>query len=169
MSARQIWYDWLKLQKLNCRVLELAYAGEKRHQEEIAAVNQVIYDCLDPDGAENSLYGITIQRGLYDAIFFSSGLERHPQPWVLTETLANSMLSNGMLYVETHFVFPEQSGDCFRFTKRGLNCLFSRDIEFELIVNQYLWPAEIKPDYPQPLFGPEHKVHMNLAATYRRM
>ncbi|WP_421845164.1 class I SAM-dependent methyltransferase [Mycobacterium sp.] len=86
----------------------------------------------------------------FDAIISCSTLEHIQYPWVAAVELCRTLKVGGLLFVMTHLTFPIHAypHDYWRFTKEGLQTLFSPQVGFECIESAYNFRAPILSNRP---------------------
>lgn len=64
--------------------------------------------------------------GVFDIVICCSVLEHTPKPWLMAENISRAVKTNGMLYVSVPWVqrYHAYPDDYFRFSPRGIECIF---------------------------------------------
>jgi SAM-dependent methyltransferase len=106
-------------------------------------------DAQDGPGVDvvADLHRLPFGDGGIDAVLICSVLEHVRRPWVVAQELGRVTRSGGLLYCQTHFLFPRHSHPCdyFRFTPEGLCEVFSEDAGWRIIDAGQEFPALVIP------------------------
>jgi SAM-dependent methyltransferase len=83
----------------------------------------------------------------FDAALLCSVLEHVRRPWEAARQLARVVRPGGLLYCQSHFLFPKHSypNDYSRFSADGLREVFSRDVGWAAIDTGEEYPALVVP------------------------
>jgi SAM-dependent methyltransferase len=87
----------------------------------------------------------TFGENRFDAIISCSTLEHIQYPWIAAVEMCRTLKVGGLLFVITHQTFPIHAypHDYWRFSKEGLQTLFSPQVGFECIESGYEYRAAI--------------------------
>lgn len=88
-----------------------------------------------------------VQEGEFDIIVSCSTFEHLVEPWVAAEDLAYATRSGGLIFCQSHLVFPEHGypSDYWRFTTEAMRVLFSPKRGWKTLYSGYEFPCEIIP------------------------
>jgi hypothetical protein len=159
MSLYMEWFAMVQTMPAR-RVLEVGTMGwgssaPANHRQEIQdGVPGVIWDGLDLAAGDDvtivcDVHEVAdlISPATFDAVLVPAVLEHLRRPWVAADQLATVTKMGGLMFVQTHQTFPYHPypKDYYRFTREGLEEVFSLDHGWKVIQSGYEYPCLICP------------------------
>jgi SAM-dependent methyltransferase len=108
----------------------------------------------------------TFAAGSIDAVIGCSVFEHIRKPWLASEEIGKVLRPGGLVYIQTHQSFPIHAHpfDYWRFSREGLEILFSAENGFKSQATWYEYPASILSQRdPRALLGQAY-LNVNIVA-----